>query len=145
MNTHVSFIGHLFIFFCKGYAFSGHTWSQGCGLRLVYLSDFLVKGYLPRVLRLLANGKGDNEMIPGILYRFPGICLTAEENSGKPQPGDRPMKYVRSVIASNEIGRIAQHVRKGEEGKTRVAMSKTRLIFIPNFVLIIEFLVILII
>ena len=27
-----------------------------------------------------ANDKGDNEMIPGAVYRSPGICLTAEEN-----------------------------------------------------------------
>ena len=40
----------------------------------------------------VANDKGDNEMIPGAVYRSPGICLTAEENSGKRQRGDRLMK-----------------------------------------------------
>ena len=28
----------------------------------------------------VANGKDDNEMIPGAVYRSPVICLTAEEN-----------------------------------------------------------------
>ena len=37
----------------------------------------------------VANDKGDNEMIPGAMYRSPGICLKAKENPGKPQLGDR--------------------------------------------------------
>ena len=52
-------------------------------------------------------------MIPGAVHRFPGIYLTAEENPGKPQFGDRLMKAVRLVIASKEVGRITQNVRKG--------------------------------
>ena len=40
----------------------------------------------------VANDKGDNEMILGAVHRTPGICLAAEENPGKPQLGDRPMK-----------------------------------------------------
>ena len=40
----------------------------------------------------VANDKGDNEMIPGAVYRSPGICLVAEENPGKPQEGDRMIK-----------------------------------------------------
>ena len=28
----------------------------------------------------VANDKGDNEMILGAVYRYPSICLTAEEN-----------------------------------------------------------------
>ena len=31
------------------------------------------------------NDKCDNKMIPGAVHRSPGICLTAEENPGKPQ------------------------------------------------------------
>ena len=31
-------------------------------------------------------------MIPGAVYRSPGICLRAEENPRKPQLGDRQMK-----------------------------------------------------
>ena len=33
---------------------------------------------------LVANDKGDNEMILGAVHRSTGICLTAEENSRKP-------------------------------------------------------------
>ena len=40
----------------------------------------------------LANDKGDNEMILGAVHRSPGICLTVEENTRKPQLGDRLMK-----------------------------------------------------
>ena len=40
----------------------------------------------------VANDKGDNQMIPGAVHRSSGICLTAEENPGKPQLGDRLMK-----------------------------------------------------
>ena len=39
----------------------------------------------------VANDKGENEMIPGAVHRSPGICLTAEENPGKPQLGDSDM------------------------------------------------------
>ena len=46
----------------------------------------------------VANDKGDNEMILGAVHRSPG--LTADENSRKPQLGDRLMKAVRPVIAS---------------------------------------------
>ena len=41
---------------------------------------------------VVANDKGDNEMILGVAHRSPGICLTAEENPRKPQLGDRLMK-----------------------------------------------------
>ena len=40
----------------------------------------------------VANDKDDNEMILGSVYRSPGICFTAEENTRKPQLGDRLMK-----------------------------------------------------
>jgi hypothetical protein len=36
----------------------------------------------------VANDKDDNEMFPGAVHRSPGICLTADENPGKPQLGD---------------------------------------------------------
>ena len=48
-----------------------------------------------------ANDKGDNGMIPANLHRSPGICLTAEEKPGKRQLGDRLIKAVRPIIASN--------------------------------------------
>ena len=68
----------------------------------------------------VANDKGDNEMILRAVHRSPGICLTAE---GKPQLGDRLMKGLcdQSIPQMgshpNEVGRIAQHVRKGEGRK----------------------------
>ena len=63
-------------------------------------------------------------MKPGAVHKSPGIFLTAEKNSGKCELGDRLMKDVRPVIASNGgplhpngIGRITEHVRKGEWNK----------------------------
>ena len=40
----------------------------------------------------VANDMGDNEMIPGAVHRSLGICLTPENNPGKPQLEDRLMK-----------------------------------------------------
>ena len=40
---------------------------------------YVVRGHLPRLSRLLASDKGDNEMIPEAEHRSPVICLTAEE------------------------------------------------------------------
>jgi len=48
--------------------------------------------HLPRMSRqscLSANDKVDNEMIPGVVHKFPGISITAEENTGKTQLGHR--------------------------------------------------------
>ena len=42
----------------------------------------------------VTNDKDDNEMILGAMHRYPGICLTAEENLGKLQLLDRLMKAV---------------------------------------------------
>ena len=66
----------------------------------------------------VANDKGDSEMVLGAVHRSPGICLTAEENLRKPQLGDRLMKGLScrlkwSPFPPNEVGRIAQHDRKG--------------------------------
>jgi hypothetical protein len=47
------------------------------------------------VSRLLADDKGDNEMVPGTVHRSPGIYFMAEEGPGKPQLGDRRTKAVR--------------------------------------------------
>ena len=53
----------------------------------------------------VANDKGDNEMIPGAAHRSAGICLTVEENTGKPhtkRPSDegamRPIGLIRLRI-----------------------------------------------
>ena len=75
----------------------------------------------------VANDKGDNEMIARAVHRWsPDICLTGKENPGKPQLGDRLMKGCATShglkwgpLPLNEVGRIAQHVRKGEGRKER--------------------------
>ena len=43
-------------------------------------------------VKYVGNDVGDNDMIPGVVFRSPGIFLTAEESPGKPLPGDRLMK-----------------------------------------------------
>ena len=45
----------------------------------------------------VANDKGDNEMILGAVHRSPGICLTAEENSRKPQLEDQSSPQMGSL------------------------------------------------
>jgi hypothetical protein len=46
---------------------------------------------MSRQSRLTVNDKGANEigLIQKAVHRSPGIYLTAEENPGKPQLGDR--------------------------------------------------------
>ena len=65
--------------------------------------------------------KGDNEMNLGAVHRSPGFCHIAEENPRKSQLGDRLIKgcaisYLLKwgPFPLNKVGRIAQHVRKGE-------------------------------
>ena len=60
-------------------------------------------------------------MISGVFQRSPGIYLTAEEKSRKPQLGDTvdqssgtSRRLQRGPLPPNEVGRITQHVRKGE-------------------------------
>ena len=69
----------------------------------------------------VANDKDDNEMIRGAVHRSPGICLSAEENPGKPHLGDRLKKTSHQLkwgsFSPNDIGRIFQHFRKGEGRK----------------------------
>ena len=55
-------------------------------------SEFLTKGHLSQMSHRSANDKGDNEMIPAAVHRSPDTCLADEENSGKPQLGDRLKK-----------------------------------------------------
>ena len=103
--------------------------AMGCGQKKSFkvvwrshqlLSGILANGHLLRMLCLSANDKGDNKMISEAVYRSPGIYLTVEKNLGKPQLGDRLIKTMRPVIASNGVPylqMIAQHVRKAEERK----------------------------
>ena len=64
--------------------------------------------------------KGFNETKAGAVHRSSGICLAAEENPGKPQLGDRLMKVVRQIIASNGVSylqmtSVRSHSRPGKE------------------------------
>ena len=64
----------------------------------------------------VANDRGDNEMILGAVHRSLGIyhLMKGLCNQSSPQMGSLP----------NEVGRIAQHIRKGEgrkEGKDGIA------------------------
>ena len=70
------------------------------------LSGFLVKDHLPLSVTFVSNDKGDNEMIPGAVHRFPDIFLTAEENPGKLQLGDRLLKGQRDQSLS-QMGSIS--------------------------------------
>ena len=68
----------------------------------------------------VANDKDDNEINPRAVRRSPGICLTAEENPGKPQQGDRLMKELCDVIASNgvpflQMRSVGSHSMSGRE------------------------------
>ena len=72
----------------------------------------------------IASYKGDNKTISRAVQFSPGICLTTVENPGKPQLGDRLMKGRATIhrlkwgpYPPNEVGRIAQHVSKGEGRK----------------------------
>ena len=54
----------------------------------------------------VANDKGDYEMIPGAVNRYPGIFLTAQENSGKPQLEDRLIKGICDQL-SPQMGSLS--------------------------------------
>ena len=57
----------------------------------------------------VTSDKNNNEMIPRAVLRSPGIYFKAARRPS--------MKAVRPVIASNEVGIIAQNVRNGKEWK----------------------------
>ena len=50
-----------------------------------FMYGFLANDYLSRVSRQSANGKGDNERIPGTGHKSLGIFRMAEETPRKPQ------------------------------------------------------------
>ena len=62
---------------------------------------FLVNRHLPCVSRQSANDKGDTGLEPGVEHRSPGINFRTEENSGKPQLGDRLMNAVLQINVQN--------------------------------------------
>ena len=58
-----------------------------------------VRSHRPRKSRLSPNYKGHKRAV----HKYPGIYFITEENPSKPQLGDRLMKDVRPVIASNGV------------------------------------------
>ena len=79
----------------------------------------------PMSVTSVAYNKGDTELKLGAARRSPGIYLMTEENSQKPQLGDRLMKTVLPIIVPNEVSRIAQQVRVGD-GSHRLKWSPLR-------------------
>ena len=70
------------------------------------LFRFLAYGPLPRVpcqSLLSANDHGVNEIKMETVHRSPGNCLKAGEKPAKSLLGDRLMKAMRLVIASNGV------------------------------------------
>ena len=72
----------------------------------------------------VAKDKGDNEMIPEAVHRSPGICLTAEENPGKPARKQSDERDMRPVFASNgvpflQIRPVDRTSGRENEGKDR--------------------------
>ena len=62
----------------------------------------------------------DKEKKPAATHKYPGICLTTNENPGKPQLGDRLMKASRPVIDLNEVpylqmSSVESHSTSGRE------------------------------
>ena len=122
-----------------------------CGqknVQLVWRCHHLLSGFqrplAPSVASVssAANDKGDDEMILGAVHRSPGICLTAEENSRKPQLGGRLMKGdVRPVIASNgvpflQMSSVGSHSTSGreKEGKKERAGRWSYVWMVTNFI-----------
>ena len=94
------------------------------------LSVFRANDHLSRVSRQSANNKRDNEIIPGDVHRSPWIYPSVEENPWKYQLGDRLLKAVRPVIASNgvpclQMRLVGSHSTsgKGEEKKEGTGME----------------------
>ena len=67
-------------------------------------------------------------MVPGTAHRSPGIYLMTEKNPGKPQLGDRLIKSIRSVIASNELPYLQMTLvgSYNRSGKVREGKKETQ-------------------
>ena len=106
---------------------SSVTWLQLVWRWYQLLSGLLVNSHMPRVSRQSRLSLMINVimMILGTPHRSPGIYLKAEENPGKPklETVDEGCANIHRLkwrpLPPNRIGRIAQHVRKGEWRKGR--------------------------
>ena len=79
-------------------------------------------------------------MILGTVHRSPGICITVGENPRKPQLGNCVMKGLCEQSLSQmgpfppyEVGRISQHVRKGERRKAGKAFNNERNVLLNEY------------
>ena len=69
-------------------------------------------------------------MLPGVVQRSPGICLTAKKNrkTSARRPSDEGCvtsdRLKWDSLLPNELGRIAQHVRNGEGRKKRKGQGR---------------------
>jgi hypothetical protein len=96
------------------------------------LSGFLASSHLPRVscqLRLSAYDKGDNEMKPTAVYRFPAIYIKPEANTRTKivlmkTETSHDLKW--GPLAPNEVGRVEKHSREGEHDKKARKGCKTQ-------------------
>ena len=82
----------------------------------------------------VANDRGDNEMIPGDAHSSPSIFLTAEENPGKPQHGDRMMKGLCD-LSLPQMRSVGSHRKSGREmagKKERTGRIKWRHVWWEN-------------
>jgi hypothetical protein len=66
----------------------------------------------------VTNEKDDNEMILGAVHRSPGICLTAEENTRKPQLADCLMKGLYDQL-SPQMETLFFHSTAQQEGRRK--------------------------
>ena len=65
-----------------------------------------LSGFLARVSRQShLPAKSTKEVQPAVVYRSPGVYLKTDENPGKSQLGDRPMKALRQ--SSPQMGSLA--------------------------------------
>ena len=79
------------------------------------LSGSLANSHLPQESRLSANDKSNKEMKPRAVHR--PVITTAEKNYGKSRPALQSYRATSHCLKwgplpPNEVGRIAQHVRK---------------------------------
>ena len=70
-----------------------------------------------RQSRLSAIGR--EIMISGAVHKTPGICLTAEENPGNPQLGDRLLKGLCDQ-SSPQMGSLSSKGKEGKDGSISV-------------------------
>ena len=96
------------------------------------------KDHFSRLLRQFANDKGDNEMLPGTVHRYPRIYHTAEENPGKNSAMRPSMNAVRPAIASNgfpylQMTSIGSHRTSGMEKEGKKERKYLLAMFIKNF------------